>query len=146
MSLKNCIFRLGLGFLVVLVLAGAPGHPARTAGATFDPCSLVLGDPPIDDPEPTIGGTITNASTLAGIQGATVELFQCQSGTGVSGGTTSTGSGGAYTFSVTPGYYYFIQAQTTGPLLNMQPAQGVNNPSAAHGVGPSIGNVNFAFQ
>lgn len=146
MNTKQLILFLGLALLIALALLVGLRASATPALANSNPCSSVQGDPPIDDPEPTAIGTVTLAGSGAGVENASVKLYRCQSGTGSLVATTTTDADGDYTFEgFTPGRYYYVQVDLSGPLEGRQPAQGTQNPSQAIGVGPSM-SVNFSFQ
>lgn len=111
-----------------------------------DPCASITGKPPISDPEPTIGGIVTLVPTQV-VSEATMELFRCVSGSGVSQGTVQTNLSGTYLFSdLAPAEWYYVKALMIGPLLGKSPASGTSNPSATAGLGDSVTNLNFAFQ
>lgn len=138
-----------LMILILLVVVTALHQPLRPVAADETPCVAVATkpDPPISPPQPTAGGRVTDASTSDGIEGATVELFQCEEGVATSMGTTETDEAGNYVFEdLDAGYYYFVQAQPTGPLYGMSIASGYTNPSAAVGLSPSVLDIDFSFQ
>ena len=84
MNTKQLVLFLGLVLLIALaLLIGLRASAPAPAFADPNPCAGVQGDPPIDDPEPTASGTVTFASSSAGVEDATVKLFGCVSGTGV---------------------------------------------------------------
>ena len=113
-----------------------------------DPCDDVITDPkpPSAPVDPTWGGAITSGTTTNGIAGATVRLFQCDGQTSTEVDDTTTDSNGDYQFSgFDPGFYYYAQADMTGPLSGMSVASGSENPTAALPVGPSQSGVDMAF-
>ena len=112
-----------------------------------DPCSGLPEGTPINNPEPDVGGAVTeNVNSHPPIQGATLELFKCVSGTGVSHGTDTTDSSGIYEFAgVDEDEWYYVEALITGPLAGMVPSSGTSNPSQAVWVGPDA-DVDFEFE
>ena len=130
--------------LACLMIAVCP----TPVGADPDPCSGVTGGPPINDPGPTIAGTVTeNVNSNPPIKGATMELFKCVSQVSVSQGTDTTDSNGDYGFhDLDEGNYFYVEAQMTGPLEGMSPAAGTSNPSDIVGLGPSVYDLDFEFE
>ena len=137
-----------VGFLLMLglVLSTHPHGVQVVAGA--NPCDVANDPgPPISDPRPNVGGTVTDAGSSAAIEGATMKLYRCVSGSATSEGLDTTDSNGDYVFEdLTPGYYYYVEALLTGPLQGMQPASGTSNPSELVGLGDSVSDLDFAFE
>ncbi len=86
------------GLALLVMTAALLAFAAAPAGAT---------------PNATLTGTITDATSGIGITGAVIDLYQSGSGTNGVGNaaptpfqTLTTGTGGAYSASVTPGTYY----------------------------------------
>ena len=129
---------LGMGYLV----------PAPAAHAT-NPCEIIQydPDPPIGPPDPMIAGTVYNYSTSAGIEGATMKLYRCQSGSAVYQATDTTDASGDYSFTnLADETWYYVEAVMTGPLSGKSPASGTSNPTAAIGIGDSVTDIDLAFQ
>ena len=132
--------------LGILAVAGTIVHGATPRTMASSPCQSIMGDPPISDPIELVAGRIIDAGNgNVGIPGATVAAFRCSSGSGVSQGTTQTESDGSYSFTLSGGHYYYVQALLTGPLAGMTPF-GTVNPSAAMALGDSVDDVDLAFQ
>jgi hypothetical protein len=134
---------------LVLVLSLAITLPATlplTSVRATSPCDGIQGDPPHGGGGPLIGGQITNSQSMAGISGATVQLYRCVDQAGAYVTATTTGSGGDYAFSSLADGYYYVLAPLTGPLSGMQPASGTANPSAIIAVGDGDSAVDMSFQ
>jgi len=141
---KKLLSILSAALLVALVLSGSIAHSALAT----DPCASAQGDPPGgDDPDPTIAGTVTNATTVTPISGASMYLYVCVDETSVAVTSTTTNSSGRYVFSDLDGpAWYYVAAGLTGPLANMVPATGTQNPTALVGVGDGDLDLDLAFE
>jgi len=134
--------------LMALILAVGPGVEVAPVVAGSNPCEEVQNDPgpPTPNPEPTIGGRVTDGDALAGIDGATMKVYQCEEGEATQVDTATTGGGGYYVSDILdPGYYYYVEAVMNGPLEGMEPAEGTSNPSDAVGLGESVTDLDFEF-
>lgn len=119
------------------------------AAADLDPCDDVPGspDPHIRPPEPLIGGTVIDANSDAGVQGATLGIYRCVSGDATFVQWVTTNEDGDYlSGALTPGYYHYIEALLGGPLEGKSPTDNCSNPSAAIGLGDSALDVAFYFE
>jgi hypothetical protein len=135
--------------LAVLLLAlGFSTHPLTVAHADTSPCDQVQDDPGDPGPggEPDIGGTVTNASSLGPISGATMQLYRCDLGVGSYVTSVVTNSSGHYEFGSLAQAYYYVEAAMTGPLSGKSPASGTSNPSAAIANGDGDLGVDLSFQ
>jgi len=138
----------------VLAVAGlfamlAGPQAVSPVGATTNPCEAVPSGPPdpIEDPEPTVGGVLVNATTQARISGATVHLYQCDEAGNASLFDTETSmANGFYSFADLERAYYYVEVAMTGPLAGMEPAAGTQNPSHLVAVGLGDPNVDFDFE
>jgi len=142
---KKLLSILSAALLVALVLSGPLAHPALAT----DPCASAQGDPspPGGGPEPTIAGTVTNASTSTAIAGASMYLYVCLDETSVAVTSTTTNSAGRYIFSDLDGpSWYYVAAGLTGPLANMVPATGTQNPTPLVDVGEGDEYLDLAFE
>lgn len=139
--------RLLLATALLTLLAGA--HAPRVLASPGDACAAVQNevDPPISDPEPNIGGRITDDATSAGVSGASVRLYACEDGSATLVATTTTDSAGDYAFeALTPGGYYVVEVLESGPLAGYGPTAGTANPTAAIPLGPSETDADLAFE
>jgi hypothetical protein len=146
--LGRALRRLSLSgvLLTALLLGGSFLVPQDAAASGI--CSGSLGDPrpPSGQPDPMIGGSVTNAATNSPVPSTLVKLYRCDGTTATLAKTTTTNNSGQYSFgSLTNWKWYYVDVPLTGPLSNMLPASGTNNPSAAQDVGPGNTNLNFAF-
>jgi len=142
---KKLLSILSAALLVALLLSGSLAHSALAT----DPCASAQDDPspPGDDPLPTIAGTVTNASTVTPISGASMYLYVCVDEASVEVTSTTTNSAGRYVFSDLDGpSWYYVAAALTGPLANMVPASGTQNPTALVGVGEGDLDLDLAFE
>jgi len=143
--MKKSLSILSAALLVALVLSGSSPHSALAT----DPCASAQGTPPSPggDPVPTIAGTVTNASTSTAIAGASMYLYVCLDETSVAVTSTTTNSAGRYVFPDLDGpSWYYVAAGLTGPLANMVPASGTQNPTALVGVGEGDLDLDLAFE
>lgn len=149
MSLSKASVRAGLlGVMALLVITPWVLGAAQQAYADPNPCSAVASapKPPIEKPDPDISGQVLDDSDAA-ISGATLELFRCAGSSAVSQGTTTTNVSGQYSFDdLTPEYYYYVEAEMSGPLAGMSPAAGYQNPTDAVGLGDSVTDLEFVFE
>lgn len=139
--------RLLLAAALLTLLAGA--HAPRVLAGPGDACAAVQNEvaPPINDPEPNIGGRITDDATSAGVSAASVRLYACDGGSATLVETTTTDSTGDYAFeALTPGVYYVVEVLESGRLAGYGPAAGTANPTAAIPLGPSEMDVDLAFE
>jgi hypothetical protein len=145
-SYKSVRFLL-LGLLLVmgLVLSTHPRGAGVVAGGNH--CDGTDPGPPISNPRPHVTGAVTDGNNDEAIEGATMKLYRCSSGSAVFVESDTTDSDGAYFFEdLTPGYYYYVEAIMTGPLTGMQPASGTSNPSELVGLGDSVSDLDFTFE
>jgi hypothetical protein len=137
-------------FLLILLgvaITGGATSPHPTY-ATFDPCSLVQGNPgpPSIPPEPTIAGVVSDTSTSTVMVGATMRLYRCVQGVGLLDASTVTDDDGHYAFDDLTEAYYYVAAVMTGPLAGMEASDGYTNPSAVIAVGDGDPSVAFGFE
>ena len=133
--------------LVTVVFSGLGLRSTSVVRATSSPCDAVQGDPnPPSGPElPAIGGTILSSS--AGVSGATVRLYRCDSLNATLVATQTTGSGGTFSFSSLTGpKWYYIAVDESGPLAGKTPASGTNNPTDAIEVGAGDTGLSLNFE
>jgi hypothetical protein len=134
-----------IALLLSVVLVASEPLPAL---AIPDPCGDVQDepDPPLQPPSPLVAGTVVDADSQSGISGATMKVFQCSEGEATYVETVYTGQNGAYSSStLSPGYFYYVEAVLTGPLAGMNTSGGTENPSDAVGLGASVTDVDFEF-
>lgn len=144
-ALSTCF----LGLLAMLALVASGATTSIVFANPDDSCAEVENEsnPPIDEPEPDIGGTVTDVDTSTSVSGATVRLYRCSSGTAVLVTSTTTDSSGDFLFqSVSPGKFYVVAVSEAGVLAGHIPAAGTENPSDAISVGPSAMSVDFDFE
>lgn len=133
---------------VILLAWAAVGSSHVAAQETRDPCSSALGlpDPPGGHPKPT-GGTVMDASTGLGIEGANVQLYRCVDGLGTLEASVATGLDGSYLFNdVDLGSYYYIKVSPYGPLLDLELAAGYSNPTAIFELSGEAATHDFGFE
>lgn len=143
-SLRSFLIAVLAISVVGVQLASQPG--VVSIALASDPCAAAQGAPPYDDPDPAIGGVVTDVDGNAGVYGATVRLYVCVSGAGVLDDSMSTGINGVYEFNVDPQEHYYVEVLLTGPLAGYVATSGTENPSELLAVGPSFSDVDFAFE
>jgi len=129
-----------------LALAAGLAHPDPSR-ATDNPCLAAEGDPdpPIGQPQPEMKGSVRDHA--AGVEGAIVHLFRCNGATAAQVATTATDVNGQYAFTnLTPGRWYYVEVQMSGPLAGKSLASGTQNPTALIGIGNSATGVDFALE
>ena len=145
MSRRTSVRRSTLALVLSAALVAPVASPPPSAQATSR-CDGVQGNPPHGGGEPLIAGQITEAPSMAGISGATVQLYRCTDDVGVYVDDTTTDAGGDYAFTSLADGYYYVLAPLTGPLSGMEPASGTANPSALIAVGDGDAAVDMTFQ
>jgi len=137
---------LALAFVLLVGLAGAGSPPA--AVLADGPCSTVDTDPgpPGTDPQPMVGGRVTDGDTGEGIAGATLRLFRCVARQPYLVATLTTDAAGDYASGSLSQAWYFVAAELSGPLAGMKPTTATLNPTAVIEVGAGDPDVDLAFQ
>ena len=136
------------GAFAISILAAAAYRLLRAVPAY--PCNGITVKPPRTDPEPVVGGEVTDAgSDNSPIENAVMRLYMCNLATPTPTlvATTETDNEGLYSFpDLTPENWYYVEAVMSGPLASMTPASGTENPSIAVGLGDSVTDLDFAFE